>query len=42
LTSKTKSLENEVQKTKEELVIKNSIIQRLENDFDGKLNRARE
>ena len=42
LVSRVRVLEGEVNKSTEEVRIKNSIIKRLENDFEDKLSRARE
>lgn len=38
---KSRVLESEVNSYKDELNVKNSIIKRLENDFESKLSRAR-
>lgn len=42
ILKKSKILESEVTRYTDELNVKNSIIKRLENDFDSKLSRARE
>ena len=39
---KSRALESEVNSCRDELNVKNSIIKRLENDFESKLSRARE
>ena len=42
MVKRSRVLESEVNKYNDELNVKNSIIKRLENDFESKLSRARE